>query len=34
MALESLPFIKTLIVKKLHLQQIESQAQHTDSCIA
>ena len=34
MALESVLFNKTLVIKKLHPQQIESQAQHTDSCIA
>ena len=33
MALESVQFIKTLVIKKLQLQQIESQAQHTDSSI-
>ena len=34
MALGSVLFIKTLVIKKLHLQQIESRAQHTDSFIA
>ena len=33
-ALESVQFIKTLVIKKLHLQQIESQAQPADSCVA
>ena len=33
MALESVLFNKTLAIKKLHPQEIESQAQHTDSCI-
>ena len=34
MALESVLFIKILVIKKLYLHQIESQAQHADSCIA
>ena len=34
MSLESVLFIKILVIKKHHLQQIESQVQHIDSCIA
>ena len=34
MALESVLFIKILVIKILYLHQIESQAQHADSCIA
>ena len=34
MSLESVLFIKTPVIKKIHLQQIESHAQHTDSYIA